>query len=328
MYKVGELIENSKELEKAAGFFTANHFIKCSALALTLRNEKADSVKVIQGMNVIKNKTSIFSNFRGNNLFLTATTIAREENMEDAMSEINYIYSQLKEKFFASEYLILAAIVIFDARERLDKESIVNNTRGVYDYMKKNHKFLTGCDDVAAAAMIAVNSNNIEKTMEEIELYYDELKNNGFWSGNNLQALSHILPLFNGSIEEKIQRIILMDRSFRENRISIKGYALPLLGVAAIVAEDPNDFAKQVKEIDDIIKKEKGFGNFVLGHQIRNMISLGLAASQYIEGIEDCHKEKLINATNNVALTIQIAIEIATTSAIAGAAAASAAANS
>lgn len=326
--KVELLINNSKELDSAGGIFTGNSFRKCSSLSLTLNDKKADATRINEAIKIIKENTSVLSNFRGNNLLTTAVTISLEDDMEGSLREINNIYDKLKSNFFTSQYLVLTSIVIFNARYRVNVDDAVKNTRIVYDYMKKKHVFLTGQEDTSAAAMIAVTSTNIEETLSEIEEYYIALKNSGFWSGDNLQSLSHILPLFSGSVDGKVNKVVKIDKALRENKVPLKHYSLPLLGIAAVVTEDPNTFAREVREVSEKIKSEKGFGSFSLGSLIRNMIAVGLVASCYVEQLDSIDKEKLINTTNNVALTIQIAIEIAATSAAAGAAAASASSGS
>lgn len=319
------MINNSEELDKAGGIFTGNSFRKCSALSLTLRGEIANAERINKAIKVIKGKTSIVSNFRGNNLLNTAITISIEEDMEGCFKEIEIIYEKLKEHFFTNQYLVLAAMVIYNARDRVNIDEAIKNTRVVYDYMKKKHVFLTGQEDISAAAMIATTSTNFEETFVEIEEYYLHLKSSGFWGGNNLQSLSHILPLFSGNLDSKVKKVIEIDKALRMNSVPLKSYALPLLGIAAFVADDPKIFAEEVGEVSNRIKNEKGFGLFTLGTTIRNMISVGLVASYYVDRLDDATKEKLMNTANNVALTIQIAIQMAAASAAAAAGAAAAA---
>lgn len=264
----------------------------------------------------------MLSNFRGYNLLTTATTISLEENMKGSFIELMSIYDKLKGFFFTNQYLILAAIVIFNARDRVDIDDAVKNTRKVYDYMKKKHRFLTGQEDISAAAMIATTSINIELTLNEIEECYEALIKKGFGIGNNTQSLSHILPLFSGSVEEKVQRVFNVNMALKNNGVPLRYYSLPILGVVAGITDDPNAFAKEVKEVNDKIKSEKGFGTFTLGSTIRNMIATGLVASYYVDRLNEEDKQTLIDTTNNIALTIQIAIEIATVAATTGAVAA------
>lgn len=326
--KVQLLINNSKELDKAGGIFTVNSFRKCNALTLTLKDKKADANRINEAIKIIKKNTTLMSNFRGNNLFTTAITISLENDMESSFKELMNIYEKLKSFFFANQYLILAAIVIFNARNRVNIDDAVKNTREVYEEMRKNHRFLTGHEDISAAAMIATTSTNIEITLNETEECYEALRSSGFSAGNNTQSLSHILPLFNGSAYEKAIRVLKIQNALRDNKVPLKNYSIPLLGVAAFISDDLNIFAKEVREVSDRLKQENGFGMFALGSTIRNMIATGLVASDYINRLNDADTQKLINATNNITLTIQLAIEVAAASASAGAAAAAASSSS
>ena len=74
------------------------------------------------------------------------------------------------------------------------------------------------------------------------------------------------------------------------------------------------------------LKKEKGFGNFALGSNFRNMISATLVSIDYLDTLDNNIKENIIINTNNIALTVSIAMQTAVL--ISSAAAASAAAAS
>ena len=112
-----------------------------------------------------------------------------------------------------------------------------------------------------------MTSINIELTLNEIEECYEALIKKGFGIGNNTQSLSHILPLFSGSVEEKVYKF-LINMALKNNGVPLRYYSLPILGVVACITDDPNAFAKEVKEVNDKIKSEKGFGTFTLGSTI------------------------------------------------------------
>lgn len=318
------LIHNSKVLENTGSFFTANAFRKCNALGLTLKNKKADADRINEAIEIIKESTSIFSNFRGNNLLTIAIRISLEIDMKSAFNEIEKIYIKLKNYFLTNQYLVLAAQVIYDSKNIIDIDIAVENTRKAYDHMKKNHIFLTGQEDITSAAMIAITNTNFDGTFKEIESYYTLLRDKGFWAGNNLQSLSHILVLSEGSIEEKVNRVIKLKNSLLQEDISLKGQSLPMLGIVSFFNTDIDVFASKVKRAYDLLKKEKGFGMFSLTKQIRDMIAIAVVVADNIDKFNVDDSELIINTTNNITLTVQIAIQIAATAAAsAGAAAAS-----
>jgi len=326
--KINLMISNSVEIDNVNGTFGMSIFKKCNALTLTLKNTTIDVSKVNLCRDIIKGNTSMFSNFRGNNLLTTAVNLSLEENPEESLKEVIDIYNKLKDVFMNSQYLVLAAWVLYKSRNKFNIDGVISDTRKAYDFMKGNHWFLTGADDVSAAAMIAVTSTNLEKTFSDIEECYTILKKQGFWAGNNLQGLSHILSLSEDSSEHKCTRVISLNNALKNNSIPLKSYALPILGVASMVTDDYEALAKNIKETSEFLKTQKGFGSFSLGTTVRNMISASLVCMNYIDSLTNESKDTLINTTTNAVLTIVIAMEIAAASASAGAAAAAASSSS
>ncbi|WP_291653537.1 DUF4003 family protein [Clostridium sp.] len=323
--KIELLINNSNNLENVKSTFGMGTFKRCNALNLTLRNITANVEKINNCIDIIRGNSSIFSNFRGNNLLTTAVNLSMQTNPEESFNDIMIIYSKLKNHFFNNQFLVLASQIIYNYKNTNDIDLIVKNTRKAYDTMKKNHLFLTGQDDICAAALIATTSNNLEQTFLDMEECYNILRNNGFYSGNNLQALSHILSLFEGLPQEKCNKVILLDKVLRNQSVPLKGYSLPILGVAALTNADYEKFATDLNSISNSLKKQRGFGSFTLGRDVRNMIIASLLSLESIEDTNSLIKEKLIETTNNISLNIVIIMQIAAATAATSAAAAAAA---
>lgn len=325
--KIDLLVFNDEELRKSCGIFTNSSFRKCAALSLTLRGIRANSNRITESIKIIKENTIVFSNFRGNNLLNVAVTISLTNNMTTSFREINAIYERLKKNFFSNEYLVLAAQIIFNSRDNIDIYKAIDKTKYVYDSMKKNHWFLTGHEDISAAAMIAITSENLDKTLEEIEEQYKILKEYHIFGGNKLQNLSHILVLFNGDVSEKAKKVSAFTKELSKYNIRLNSYAYPLIGVSAFITGTPKQFAEEVKDTIKIMKEKYGFGTFSMSSNIRNMFAIGIVASKYSSFISDEESLKIINTTNNITLNIQLVIQIAAASVAAGAAAAASASN-
>lgn len=326
--KLNLLVENSIKMDNIKGTMGMGAFKKCTALNLTLKDESADVLRINEAVDIIKKNTSIFSNFRGNNLLTTAVCISLENNMNESLDDITSIYEKLKKCFTTSQYLVLASQVIYSSRHRINVDETIANTRVAYDYMKKSHMFLTGSEDVGAAAMIASTSSNLEETFKDIEECYELLKEKILFSSNNIQSLTHILSFIDETPEQKVRKVNLMKRALEEKAVPLKSYSLPLLGIVPFITDDYDSFATQVHDVSNALKKEKGFGSFTLGSLIRNMIAVGIVASDCINNLSEEESDKLINTANNVTLTIIIAMEIAASAAAAGAAAAAASSGS
>lgn len=187
--KLNLMILNSEKIENVDGTFGMGMFKKCNALTLTMKNAEINVSNVNNARNIIKDKTSLISNFRSYNLLTTAVNLSLFDNPNQVFDEILDIYNKLKKQFFQSAYLVLVAHYLYTNKHKLPIDEAIIKTKEAYDRMKTNHYFLTSSDDVMASAMIATNSNNLEKTFEEIEECYKILNNNGYFKGNNLQAL-------------------------------------------------------------------------------------------------------------------------------------------
>lgn len=327
--KIKLMIKNSQGMNDVGGIFEVNVFKKCNALNLTLKNVEIDINKLKDCKDLIKNSSSIFSNFRGNNLLTTATNLSLESNPSESFNEIITIYNKLKQLFFNNQFLVLAAQVIYNARNKVNVNETIENTRIAYDMMKKNHWFLTNSEDISLCAMIATTSTNLEETFMEVEQCYNILKQETFWASNNVQALSHILSFSKDPVKVRCEKVLNLNKALKNYGIPLKHYALPILGVAAIVTDDYDTLAKDILETDQYLKRQSGFGSFSLGYTVRSMISAAITCSQYIDNNTDLDiKYTLTEATNNTALNIVIIMQIAAATASAGAAAAAAASSS
>ena len=322
--KIKLMIENSNEMNKVKGTLGESTLKKCGALNLTLKNIHANANEINECRNIIKRNTSIFSNFRGYNLLNSSIELSLIPSPQQSIKEIITIYEKLKQHFFQSSFLVLAAQIIYDAKDRINIDEAISNTKKAYDHMKKNHFFLTSSEDLSAAAMIAVTSNDLEKDCDELEACYKILKSKIFFGGNNLQALSHTLALFKGTPEEKCEKVIKLNQALKNYHIPLKSYALPILGVCAFITDDYNSLAKDIAKTNDILKKQYGFGALSIGYTMRSMIAASLVASTYIEENND---DKLINITKNATLNIAIIMLIAASTSASCAAAAAASAS-
>lgn len=326
--KISLFLNNVNTLKTVKGTWGSDIFIKCAALTLTLKASHADADKINLCRDIIKNNTSLFSNFRGDNLLTSSVYLSLEENPQESFKQVLAIYTKLKDKFFASEYLVLASWVIFNSRSNLDLDLLVNKTSEAYDLMKSNHFFLTSADDYTSAAMIAVSHPDLNSAFLEIEECFNLLKDNGLRGKNDLQSLSHILSLGTGSPTEKSLKVITLNNLLKETKFPLKGFSLPLLAIPTFITDDYNSFISQYIDTANLLKSQKGFGSFTLRSDLRNMIAAALVASEYLDSLTEPYDNAIIEATNNTALTITLAIQMAVAAAIAGASTAAASSTS
>ena len=86
-------------------------------------------------------------------------------------------------------------------------------------------------------------------------------------------------------------------------------YGYPLIGAISLLDCNEDTLVSQIKKVSDSLKEVKGFGNWTLGKNNRNMISSAIVASAYADYLKE--ESNVDTISNNIFLDIIIAIEIA-----------------
>lgn len=223
--KVDLLIHNNEKIKEVKGSWQMGMMQQSCILSSTIKNEHIIPYKVEESIEVIKNNTGIFSNFRGHSLFYLSNLLSNKENKEKSFNSILNTYNKLKEnKFFNDTYLPFTAIIIDQNKNKVDIDTAIYRTKYVYDFMKNNHPFLTSSDDYCRAALIAINSKNLDSDLEYMENCYKVLNSKGFYKSNNLQSLSHVMVFDKNKNEESLNKVLRIKKLLETNNCKIDGY--------------------------------------------------------------------------------------------------------
>ena len=309
-------IKNYEALKEVKSFKYSGMLQYSCALAFTNKNTVVNKLLLEDSLEIIKNNTGVFSNFRGNCQFYIASLLCFESNREIAFKSILEIYEKLKkEKFTNDTYLPFVAAIIYQNKEKMDTDTIISKMKYVYDFMKSKHPFLTSSNDYSKAALIAINSKDLDKDLDYIEKCYEYFNKNGFSKSDNLQSLSHIM-CFNSKEDVKVScdKVLKLKDTFKSKDLKMYWYGDPLIGAISLLNIEEDKIANEVSQVSEYLKDKKGFGNFVLGKDNRNMISCNIVASSYEESL--VLESNANNVANDIFLDIIIAIEVATMIAI------------
>lgn len=306
--RIDLLINNGEILDEIEGTSERNIDRKYSALNLTLRNEIANIDRIEKAIKLIKENTSAFSEYRRRNLLNLAVNISLEEDMDKALSEIENIYINLKSEFSQSRYLMLAAEEIFFLRNFINVEEVIMNTKSAYKYMKKNHRFETKREDLCSEAMIAMTSENLEETFDEINECYDLLTDCGFSKNNDLELLSNVLSIINMPVDRKCAQVRDLATNLKENKVEFKKSYLPILGIAAFVTDDYNKLSKNLLDVSETLKENEGFRSVTVDEKARNIMALILVVKEYWDNLKDDSKLKIIKKSSDKSLEAVFAI--------------------
>ncbi|RWZ52173.1 DUF4003 domain-containing protein [Halobacillus fulvus] len=202
----------------------------------------------------IKEESGFFSHLKSNVRFSVAAVLdVKFEDPEAAFVRFSEAYDKLIDVGFKrSPFTYLAALVLLQT-DQVDAE----RARLVYDSMKSEHPFITTNDDYPLAVLLAERDGDIDTLMDEIEHIYRTLNSHGFWKGNNLQFLSHILSLDETHRpEERINQTLLVYDELKRIGMKPKGMHYPEVGMLALMKQ-PQQEVPHIQTVKDSLDREK-----------------------------------------------------------------------
>ena len=302
------------------------YFYPICASIFTDKNINADAEKLRECRKLLKSRVSVFSNFRGISELVIVSKLATVEDPERRLDEAVRVYRELKDHFFSSEYLPIAAMIISEAVESCKYEEICARTRRIYDLMKREHPFLTSSEDSIFATMLALTPRGDEEIVSEVETCYGILKES-FLDKNAVQSLSHVLALSDDGMrspQERCRDTVRLFEALKEKKYKYgTGYELATLGVLASLPCGIDQTVREIIEASDYLKGQKGYGFFGMGRPLR-MLHAGMIVSSGYMG----DSQVLGGAAFNSAVSLVAAQQAAVCAAIAASVAAANAARS
>lgn len=274
-------IRNRDKIKVNFGWENAYMYPLCASI-FTEKGMEVDIDKLSRCRDLLKQKTGIFSNFRGISKLMISSFLALDEHPEQKIDHALRVYDLLKEEFYTSTYLPVAALMMTDFARPEDDERIARRGRQLYQMMKQEHPFLTSREDSIFSVLLALSDLSNEQIIAEMERCYKILKPE-FFSGNAVQSLSHVLTLGEASATDKCRRTINLFEVLK-NRGCRYGtsYELPALGVLALLDADIDTLANDIAEVNEFLRSQKGFGAFGIGAKQRLMYAGMLVGQEFI----------------------------------------------
>lgn len=289
---------------------------------ILLDNKQYQSVESLKGYRqMIKDRTGVFSNFRGTGIAPMACMLAVSDNPEKRMSEALKVYDCLKEHFWSSQYLPLVSMIVAQLAEEDRYKEIARKTKEMYDLMKKEHPFLTSGEDGPFAAMLVFAERSAQSMIAEVEKCYQLLKNT-FFSSNAVQSLSHVLAFGEGSAESKCRRLVELYEKLKERGYKYgTTYELATLGALSILPCEMSEIVEDIIAVTDFLATQKGYGFFGTTKKQR-MMHAAMLVSRVHKG---CQRDVMTSAAVNSVIALVAAEQAAICAAIAASAASSSA---
>lgn len=226
------------------------------------RQRAAEEEQLKACRDILRSQTGIFSSFRGTLTLPISCLLAVSPQPEETMARALANYRLLKEKFWGSEYLALAAFLLAGQGD-LPLADVAVRGKALYQRMKQEHPFLTGSEDSIFALLLALSEKDDDALIRDMEESYQLLRDR-FHAGNEVQAVSHVLTLAPGNPEEKACRVVdLYDAILASGGKYRRDHALSTLAALAMLSPDTALLASDMADVDAFLARQKGYGGLL-----------------------------------------------------------------
>lgn len=277
--------ENRTQVKEAFKWENDSLISVCASMLMN-SERRVDSARLKDCKAMLKEQTSVFSNFRGNVEMSVVSMMAMSDNPAAKLARTLDYYKALKEQFSSSEYLVLAAAILSETVAPENIGTVAARAKNIYKLMKEEHPFLTSSEDSVSAVMMAVSDKMDDKALiNEAETIYQILKET-FSSSNDVQAVSFVLALADGYAQEKSQKLINLYDALKLAGVKYgKYYELTTLAALSIIPVDVNSMVEEIIFADECLSKEKPYsGVFGLDKKTRLMHAAMVVSSELSEG--------------------------------------------
>lgn len=284
-----ELFIKNRDAFKAAFPMESGYILPICASIFTDCDKIADVEALKATRKLLKNSVRLGSSFKSTCELPIIAMIAVSDDPEKRLADSIELYSCLKEHFFSSEYLPVAATILSGQITRESYAETAERMKKIYVLMKNEHPFLTSSEDNVFAAMLSLSDREDSALIGEAELCYDTLKER-FHDRNALQSLSFVLALADDGVMTAKDRCRDTARLFdllRENKNKYgTGYELATLGCLATLPCGVEETARDLIEVAEFLKTQKGYGFWGIGKAQRLLHAAMIVTSDRIGGAD------------------------------------------
>lgn len=280
------LIEGRKVLKKKMIWeMDSNAMAIMGALLCLSKNSEPDEQKYAECKKILKKHTNILSEFRGVAEAMVISKMTVVNNPEEYVEGCLAVYKKLRSihKLTASPYMVMAAMTIYEngGVERADEN--IEKLESLYKKVQKAHPWMTGDSDRPFFALLITAGLPEDSILEEMEACYVANKKLSVLNHDGIHSMAQLMCLSSKSVEEKTEYVTAykMGMKQRKKPINIE-FGLPALGALTLLDMDVEEAIEKTCEIDDFLKKQKGFKWYTVSPAIRRMYSQMVLVLRYL----------------------------------------------
>ena len=275
-----QFIEN-RDIVKKVFRMENSHIYPLCANIFCARGITAEEMRLRECQRILKDKTGVFSNFRGSIRTALISMMAADERPEEKLLRAMDDYELLKRHFWGSEYLVVAAFLMAETEDSTRAAEHAVRARALYERMKKEHPLLTSSEDSVFCALMAFSEKSDELLIADMEDCYNKIKTR-FHSSNSVQSASHVLALAEGAPIEKVAHMFaLYDAIQAAGGKYGKYYELAVLAALSTLPLEISDVVDDMMVVDEFLSRQKGYSRWSVDRKTRMMHAAMIVSSEH-----------------------------------------------
>lgn len=259
--------------------------MKLAAMLYVNAGREVDVARLRECKRILKDKVGLFSNFRGHMQYLVQVKMALSDDPAAYLDGVLDIYQRLKAgRVLPGEMVAMAATTIYENCSADVRDAVVDKTRMAYAKIKEQHRFLTGEEDLALIALMVMAGIDPDRAAVRAEEMYAILKGRYLPGSDTPQTVAMVLSLSEKPAEQKAQGFFgLYDACKAAGHATSKDKAMAIYATYADLEANLSEVVAEIGEVDDWLKRQKGYGALGVGASIRRLFAATLVLEDRVE---------------------------------------------
>ncbi len=218
--------------------------------------------KITECKAILKRTVRMSSAFRDHLKLPLIVRMALAEDSEEYLQGVLKVYETVKPSYFTgSGQRLITAMTIYENTPPDYVDYVCERTYKIYDKMKKEHPMLTGQEDMAFASLIAMDGEDVDDVVVEMEECFRILKKAFVSKQSPMQNVSHVLSMTSEAPEVKAKKYIALHKALASGaHKNGQGPLLTVLAVLSILDLTVEESAREVERMYGLLKRVRSLG--------------------------------------------------------------------
>lgn len=271
-------IRNETALRKADRF-EFEQLIKFGAFMHVSAEREADARRIKACKLVFQDRAFAFARFREPIKYVLQTKMTLSDDPIAFIEDILGVYEQLGEGGMQpSEVLAMAATAIVENCPADQREAIVEKTIAGHEKATELRRLFGDGPDILLVALMAMAGREVDQVASEVEALLQAMKEKFRIDSNAAHYVAMVLALSSKSVDSKIADLFrLFDACGKAGHATPADNFMVVYAIFADTEYDLGELVAAIGEIDEWLKKKKGYGSFGMGGYGRRLFAALLA---------------------------------------------------